>query len=417
MAQTAQRKILTTKTAAKPARSVDAGLKYKLVKKKIDEIEVVTGRAQGNLRGLIHSLKLIGGLIYLIITRKNPKTGRSEIIDGRRRFEALKRSGVDQIDVIELEDLTDDQAALIEIDSNLQRKQLTLFEEAADLRRRKELIARMSAKQRSGKTKRNDFASVTAELTHKSKRRNEMLLQIDSSIPDDLKKRFNEIRIGNELSAMLVVARLRGETNDPTLQRDVAEILLARVKARTREVRAIAGAVRRLTPEVRSLVQAPEGPKDVKFLEELSKQSPEFQFGIIRQFAAARPDALLTYEQAEERYVATLAFDLNDPPVEALNDAAGDEMRIEPNDESSVVGDDASRPPADSDQLPPRVPTSHLGRFRKACKTLGRSVDSLLANRDWLKGPARMEVGDLVESTIRRLHEIGEARLLEGDGK
>jgi ParB/RepB/Spo0J family partition protein len=404
MTQTAPHPRGTTKSGTKAARRVDGGPKYKLVTKKIAEIDVVAGRSQGNLRGLIHSMKLIGGLIYPIVTRKNPETGRSEIIDGRRRFEVLKRSGIRQVEVIELEDLTDDQAELIEIDSNLQRKQLTLFEEAADLRRRRALITRMSEK------KRNDFASETAELTRKTKRRNEMLLQIDSSIPDDLKKRFNEIRIGNQLSAMLVVARLQSEPDDPALQRDVAEILLARgPKALTREVRAIADVVRRLTSEVRSLVRASEGPKDARFLEELSKQSPQAQIGIVHQYAKARPDALLTYEQAAQRHVATLVLARNEPPREDRGQAVGDGIQIEANDENGSEGERDYRTPADPGPLPAQRPTSNLDRFRKTCETLVRRVEALLENPDWLDGPAREEVRSLSESTIGRLTKISAA--------
>lgn len=83
----------------------------------------------GNLKDLIASIEKHGVLEPLLVRRRN---GRYELISGERRFHAAMQVGLTEVPCIEL-DVTDDRALEIALVENLQRRDLTPFEEAEGL--------------------------------------------------------------------------------------------------------------------------------------------------------------------------------------------------------------------------------------------------------------------------------------------
>ncbi len=84
----------------------------------------------GNIRELAQSIKE-KGIIEPIIVRK--KNGKFEVVAGERRVRAAEMAGIDEIPAIEME-LEDDEALEYALIENIQRKELTPFEEAFALK-------------------------------------------------------------------------------------------------------------------------------------------------------------------------------------------------------------------------------------------------------------------------------------------
>jgi ParB family chromosome partitioning protein len=86
----------------------------------------------GDLADLVQSVKE-KGILEPILVRAKAK-GRLEIIAGERRYQAGLRAGLSQVPILEID--VDDRGALeISLIENLQRKDLTSFEEAAAIQR------------------------------------------------------------------------------------------------------------------------------------------------------------------------------------------------------------------------------------------------------------------------------------------
>jgi ParB family chromosome partitioning protein len=81
----------------------------------------------GDLDDLVGSIERHGVLEPLLVRAR--RDGGFELISGERRFHAALRAGLEEVPCVELE-LTDQQALEIALIENLQRKDLTPFEEA-----------------------------------------------------------------------------------------------------------------------------------------------------------------------------------------------------------------------------------------------------------------------------------------------
>jgi ParB family transcriptional regulator, chromosome partitioning protein len=82
----------------------------------------------GDLRGLTESVREKGVLEPLLV-RYMPETGKYMIISGERRYEAARAAGLRELPCIE-KDVNDAETLEIALIENLQRKDLTPFEEA-----------------------------------------------------------------------------------------------------------------------------------------------------------------------------------------------------------------------------------------------------------------------------------------------
>ena len=91
--------------------------------------------AMGNLDDLVSSIR-DKGILEPLLVRRHPDGGRGKshlIISGERRYHAALAAGLFEVPVIEL-DVSDQEALEIALIENLQRKDLTPFEEAEGYR-------------------------------------------------------------------------------------------------------------------------------------------------------------------------------------------------------------------------------------------------------------------------------------------
>lgn len=84
----------------------------------------------GDLKDMADSIKEKGILEPILI---RPKNGQFEIIAGERRFKAAEMAGLSEIPCIEY-DIADNEALEISIIENIQRKDLTIYEQAFSLK-------------------------------------------------------------------------------------------------------------------------------------------------------------------------------------------------------------------------------------------------------------------------------------------
>lgn len=156
----------------------------------------------GDLEELVASIKE-KGVLEPILVRLNDATGKFMIISGQRRYAASLRTGLKEIPCIE-KDATDSEVAEIALIENLQRKDLTAFEEAEGLQALADRfgythndIARKIGKARS---------SVTETLSI-------------NALPDDVKKRCREAGIVSKSMLLEIVRQPNREKMLSTIKR------------------------------------------------------------------------------------------------------------------------------------------------------------------------------------------------------
>ena len=168
----------------------------------------------GDLRGLIESVREKGVLEPLLV-RYLPEAGKYMIISGERRYLASRAAGLTELPCI-VKDVDDAETLEIALIENLQRKDLTPFEEADGVQAlierfgmTHETVAKKIAKARS---------SVTETLSLRS-------------IPDEIKARCIEKGVLSK-SQLLQVARQTSESKMNDLVRRFALGLVNREEAR-----------------------------------------------------------------------------------------------------------------------------------------------------------------------------------------
>jgi ParB family chromosome partitioning protein len=83
-------------------------------------------KTMGNIDELAASVKEKGVIVPIIVRKKDTKF---EVVAGERRVRAAKKAGLNEVPAIEM-DIEDDEALELAIVENVQRKELTPFEEA-----------------------------------------------------------------------------------------------------------------------------------------------------------------------------------------------------------------------------------------------------------------------------------------------
>lgn len=156
------------------------------------------------------------------------------LIAGRHRLEAAKQLGWEQIDVIEVRDMSDIDRQIWEIDENLMRAELSPTQEAQHLARRKELWeTRDNAKTfretpKPGRPKR--FASETADQTGMDKRTVQLAIS-RATIADDVMDKVQ----GTQLDKGIYLDALKKLSADEQRMKVIAD--LASEKRATEAVR------------------------------------------------------------------------------------------------------------------------------------------------------------------------------------
>ena len=141
----------------------------------------------GDLSDLVDSIRAVG-VLEPILVRPAEIGGRFMIISGERRYRASLQAGLKEMPCIEM-DVDDRMVAEIALIENLQRKDLTAFEEAEGLEAlatrfhyTHEMIAQRVGKSRSSITEALSIATLPAEVKEQCRRADisskSMLLQI-----------------------------------------------------------------------------------------------------------------------------------------------------------------------------------------------------------------------------------------------
>lgn len=152
---------------------------------------------RGDLRGLIESVREKGVLEPLLV-RHLPESGKYLIISGERRFHAARAAGLAEVPCIE-KDADDAETLEIALIENLQRKDLTPFEEADGVQAlgdqfglTHEEIAKKIGKSRSSVTETLSVRAIPDEIKglciEKGVLSKSQLLQVARQ-PDDAKMR------------------------------------------------------------------------------------------------------------------------------------------------------------------------------------------------------------------------------------
>ncbi|WP_437656674.1 ParB/RepB/Spo0J family partition protein [Sorangium sp. So ce1182] len=175
-------------------------------------------RPLGDIRPIMDSISEIN-LIEPIVVRRDTM----ELISGLHRLEAFRALGRDEI-LARLIDVTDFQAAMVEIDENLVRIELTALQRAEHIHRRKELYEAMhpeakhggapgkpgGGKQKSKGERAASFAADTAQKTGLSPRTVQEDVQVAKLTPE-AKSVVKGTPLENKKRELLALARLPKE--------------------------------------------------------------------------------------------------------------------------------------------------------------------------------------------------------------
>ncbi len=188
----------------------------------IDKI-IVKNRKRGlkDISELKDSIKELGLL--------NPITVNKDmtLIAGYHRLQASKELNCNQIStiIIDVDEIT---AELAEIDENIIRKNLTAFERAEQLKRKKEIYERLyphSNEARNQYTaKRNNFAEQkaftydTAEKTGMSQRSIQQDIQIANNLSEEIKQEIKGTELEDKKTALLKIAKAPVEEQSEVLR-------------------------------------------------------------------------------------------------------------------------------------------------------------------------------------------------------
>ena len=134
-------------------------------------------RDDENMTALVESVRQYGVLNPIIVRQG---AGSYEIVSGHRRFEACKRLGKYDIPVI-VRNLTDDEAILTMVDSNLHRETILPSEKAFAYKMKMDALRHQGASRQDG-TKRSD--ETIAENADDSARQIQRYIRLTYLIPE-----------------------------------------------------------------------------------------------------------------------------------------------------------------------------------------------------------------------------------------
>ena len=183
----------------------------------IEQIQPNAGQPRkdmGELQGLTDSVRERGVLEPLLV-RHLPETDRYMIISGERRYQAARAAGMRELPCIEKE-VNDGETLEIALIENLQRKDLTPFEEADGLQALADRFA-LTHEEIAGRVSKGR-SSVTETLSLRS-------------IPDEVKALCVELGVLSK-SQLLQVARQPSEAKMRDLARRFAQGAVSREQAR-----------------------------------------------------------------------------------------------------------------------------------------------------------------------------------------
>ena len=142
-------------------------------------------REDDDMKQLMESIREEGILVPVIV--RPSKEGGYEIISGHRRVYAARRVGLSDIPVFIREDISDDEAVIAMVDSNLQRKKLLPSEKARSYALKYNAMKNKDTK--------GDSLSETCRLTGESRSAVQRMIAL-ANLPDTILEMVDAKKIG-----------------------------------------------------------------------------------------------------------------------------------------------------------------------------------------------------------------------------
>ena len=133
---------------------------------------------------LVNSIREYGVLTPLLVRPSND--GRYEIVSGHRRKAACEALGITELPVL-ARDMSDDEAVILMVDSNIQREHILPSEKAFAYKMKMEAVkhqGRMTSRQLVGKLESSD---IVGQVSNESGRAVQRYIRLTYLIPDILK--------------------------------------------------------------------------------------------------------------------------------------------------------------------------------------------------------------------------------------
>lgn len=201
-------------------------------------------------------------IIEPLIVRSFSSAGKYEVISGHRRLDALKRLGVNEVPVI-IKDLTDEEAVMMMVDSNLKRENILPSEKAFAYKMKLDVLKRQGARtdltfsQRGERLRNNDYLAkqlgIGKETLHRYIRLTHLIPELLKMVDEGdisltpaaelsyLKENeqmmvYEEISYLDATPSLSQAQRLKALSKDEILTKDAVFTILSEAKGNQKEV-------------------------------------------------------------------------------------------------------------------------------------------------------------------------------------
>ena len=201
-------------------------------------------------------------IIEPLIVRPFSSAGKYEVISGHRRLDALKRLGINEVPVI-IKDLSDEEAVMMMVDSNLKRENILPSEKALAYKMKLDVLKRQGARtdltfsQRGERLRNNDYLAtqlaIGKETLHRYIRLTylipELMKMVDDGIisltpavelsylkEDEQMMVYEEISYLDATPSLSQAQRLKALSKDEILTKDAVFTILNETKGNQKEV-------------------------------------------------------------------------------------------------------------------------------------------------------------------------------------
>jgi ParB family chromosome partitioning protein len=240
------------------------------------------------MQELVDSIKENGVLVPATVRENN--RGEYELISGHRRKHACQLAGITEMPVI-VKDLTDDEATIIMVDSNIQREELLPSEKAYAYKMKLEAIKRKGGRPKNDAQIEQDFkgkasVEIVAENSGESRaniQRYIRLTELDTELLEYVDNKEMALNVGVELSYLSKISqrmvsltiddlnimptlvqakKIRSYFNEDKLTLDIIELILSEDKEADKPISV------RLNGNVKKLFPTTYSKKDMSALVE-----------------------------------------------------------------------------------------------------------------------------------------------------
>lgn len=201
-------------------------------------------------------------IIEPLIVRPFSSAGKYEVISGHRRLDALKRLGIKEVPVI-IRDLSDEEAVMMMVDSNLKRENILPSEKAYAYKMKLDVLKRQGSRtdltfsQRGERLRNNDYLAtqlgIGKETLHRYIRLTYLIPELLKMVDDgnisltpavelSYLKENEQLMVYDEISyldatpSLSQAQRLKTLSKDEMLTKDAVFTILSETKGNQKEV-------------------------------------------------------------------------------------------------------------------------------------------------------------------------------------